>query len=191
MARKEYEEKYTHPELREELLEEIKQSDKGGESGQWSARKAQFLTQEYEKRGGGYKGEKDESQRSLEEWTEEEWQTREGEARAREGDETARYLPKEAWENLSPEEREATERKKREGSRKGERYVENTETAKEARKGAGVPIANYDDLSVEEVEDELEELSEDEMEKVRSYEKEHKGRKTLLERLERKIGDDS
>ncbi|CAN5336525.1 hypothetical protein BH24ACT19_BH24ACT19_15350 [soil metagenome] len=30
MARKEYEEKYTHPEPREKLLEEIKRSDKGG-----------------------------------------------------------------------------------------------------------------------------------------------------------------
>ena len=54
-----------------------------------------------------------------------------------------------------------------------------------------MPIADYDDLSVEEVEDELKGLSEDEMEKVRSYEKEYKGRKTLLERLERKIGDES
>ena len=54
-----------------------------------------------------------------------------------------------------------------------------------------MPIANYDDLSVEEVENELEGLSEDEMEKVSSYEKEHKGRNTLLKRLERKIGEES
>jgi len=50
------------------------------------------------------------------------------------------YLRKEAWENLSPEERETTERKKREGSEKGEQYVENTKAAKKARKehpGAG------------------------------------------------------
>jgi hypothetical protein len=39
----------------------------------------------------------------------------EDEERVRRGDETARYLSKEAWENLSPEEREATQRKKREG----------------------------------------------------------------------------
>ena len=182
---------YTHPELREELKEEIKASDKGGRPGQWSARKSQLLTKEYEKQGGGYKGEKTEAQKSLEKWTEEEWQTTEGEERAREGEETARYLPKEAWESMSPEEREETERKKREGSKKGEQYVENTETAKDARKEAGVPIANYDDLNVEEVEDELEGLSEGEMEKVRSYEKEHKNRKTLLEDLERKIRNGS
>lgn len=51
-------------------------------------------------------------------------------------------------------------------------------------------IATYDDLSVEEVEDELEGLSEDEMEKARSYEKEHKGGKTLLKRLKHKIGEE-
>ena len=69
------EEKYTDPELRERIKEEIKASDKGGEPGQWSARKAQLLTKEYEKAGGGYKGEKDEDQKHLEQWTEDEWQT--------------------------------------------------------------------------------------------------------------------
>jgi cytochrome c-type biogenesis protein CcmE len=39
-----YEEKYTDPELREEIKEEIKASGKGGMEGQWSARKSQLLT---------------------------------------------------------------------------------------------------------------------------------------------------
>lgn len=183
------EDTYTHPELREELKEEIKASDKGGRSGQWSARKSQLLTKEYEKAGGGYEGEKTEDQKSLEKWTEEEWTTQEGDERARRGDETARYLSKGAWEKLSPEEREATENKKREGSKKGEQYVENTRVAREARKEAAVPIAGYDELNVEEIKDELEGLSEDELKKVRSYEKKHKNRKTLLEQLDRKIGN--
>ena len=72
VANQNYEEKYTHPELREKIKEEIKASDKGGKEDQWSARKSQLLTQEYEKRGGGYKGEKGQSQKNLEEWTEEE-----------------------------------------------------------------------------------------------------------------------
>ena len=72
MAKESYEEKYTHPQMREEIQEEIKQSDRGGKPGQWSARKSQLLTQEYEKRGGGYKGEKDERQKNLEKWTAEE-----------------------------------------------------------------------------------------------------------------------
>ena len=83
MAKQDYEEKYTHPDLRERIKEEIKASDRGGEEGQWSARKSQLLTQEYEKRGGGYKGEKGQSQKNLEKWTEEEWQTKEGDANAR------------------------------------------------------------------------------------------------------------
>jgi hypothetical protein len=112
VAKQNYEEKYTHPELREKVKEEIKASDKGGKEGQWSARKSQLLTQEYEKRGGGYKGEKGQSQKNLEEWTEEEWQTKEGEADARQdGGETKRYLPKKAWENMSEEEKEETEQK--------------------------------------------------------------------------------
>jgi hypothetical protein len=112
VAKQDYEEKYTDPKLRENVKEEIKASDKGGKEGQWSARKSQLLTQEYEKRGGGYKGEKGQSQKDLEEWTEEEWQTKEGEADARQDSgETKRYLPKEAWENMSEEEKEETEQK--------------------------------------------------------------------------------
>ena len=151
VSKQNYEEKYTHPELREKVKEEIKASDKGGKEGQWSARKSQLLTQEYEKRGGGYKGKKGQSQKNLEEWTEEEWQTKEGEADARQdGGETKRYLPKKAWENMSEEEKKETEQKKREGSKKGQHYVSNTEEAKKARKNAEeVPINGYDDLSVE------------------------------------------
>src|ERR671921_601350 len=189
VSKQNYEEKYTHPELREKVKEEIKASDKGGKEGQWSARKSQLLTQEYEKRGGGYKGEKGQSQKNLEEWTEEEWQTKEGEADARQdGGETKRYLPKKAWENMSEEEKEETEQKKRAGSRQGQQYVSNTEEAKEARKNANeVPINGYDDLSVGEVEKKLKGLSKAEIEAVRSYEKNTKNRKTLLENIEGKL----
>ena len=82
-TKKDYEEKYTDPELREKLKEEIKASDKGGKPGQWSARKSQLLVHEYEKAGGGYKGGPDETQQHLAQWTEEEWQTADGSTRAR------------------------------------------------------------------------------------------------------------
>lgn len=49
---------------------------------------------------------------------------------------TKRYLPKKAWAALSKEEREDTDRKKREGSRKGKQFVANTEKAKKAGKAA-------------------------------------------------------
>lgn len=45
--------KYTDPELRDEIKEEIHAGDKGGAPGQWSARKAQMMASEYKKRGGG------------------------------------------------------------------------------------------------------------------------------------------
>ena len=188
MAKQDYEEKYTHPDLREKIKEEIKASDKGGEKGQWSARKSQLLTREYEKQGGGYKGEKGQSQKNLEKWTEEEWQTKEGDADARKGDgETKRYLPKKAWENMSEEEKRETEKKKREGSKRGEQHVANTEEARQARKGAQAPpLKGYDDLSVEEVEKKVQGLPTEEIRQVRNYEKGHKNRKTLIESLDRK-----
>jgi hypothetical protein len=189
MAKTSEEEKYTDPELRERIKEEIKESDKGGRKGQWSARKSQLLTQEYEKRGGGYKGEKDESQKNLQRWTEEEWQTQEGDARAR-GDngETKRYLPKEAWENMSEEEKRATEQKKREGSREGRQHVPNTEGAKKAREDAeALLIENYDGLSVKEIKKELDGVSDEDLERIREYEKVNRKRKTLLEALEREF----
>ena len=49
---------------------------------------------------------------------------------------TKRYLPKKAWASLSKEERQETDQKKREGSRKGKQFVPNTDTAKKAGKAA-------------------------------------------------------
>src|SRR5215213_6554502 len=65
--------------------------------------------------------------------------------RARSGDETARYLPKEAWKEMSDEEKRETERRKREGSKRGEQFVANTEEARRARRGSQAPpINDYD-----------------------------------------------
>ena len=47
---------------------------------------------------------------------------------------TERYLPREAWAKLSPEERERTDEKKQRESRKGEQFVSNTERARKARR---------------------------------------------------------
>lgn len=46
---------YTKPTMRKKLFERIKAGSKGGNPGQWSARKAQLLASEYKKSGGGYK----------------------------------------------------------------------------------------------------------------------------------------
>jgi hypothetical protein len=46
---------YTKPTLRKSLFNKIKAGGKGGDPGEWSARKAQMLAREYKKAGGGYK----------------------------------------------------------------------------------------------------------------------------------------
>jgi len=45
---------YTKPGMRKTLFRRIKAGDKGGNPGQWSARKAQMLAKEYKAKGGGY-----------------------------------------------------------------------------------------------------------------------------------------
>ena len=108
-----YDEKYTDPELRRKLKDELQASSKGGKKGQWSARKSQLLVHEYEKHGGGYKGEKRDDAKSLESWTNENWQTQDGSASARQSDgSTKRYLSERAWDALSEKEKKEAERKK-------------------------------------------------------------------------------
>lgn len=46
---------YTKPGMRKALFERIKAGTKGGDPGEWSARKAQLLASEYKKKGGGYR----------------------------------------------------------------------------------------------------------------------------------------
>jgi hypothetical protein len=46
---------YTKPGMRKRIFEQIKAGGKGGDPGQWSARKAQMLASQYKKAGGGYK----------------------------------------------------------------------------------------------------------------------------------------
>ena len=60
---------YTKPELRERIKNRVLAGTKGGKAGQWSARKAQIVAQEYKKAGGGYTGAKTSKQKSLSKWT--------------------------------------------------------------------------------------------------------------------------
>ena len=46
---------YTKPSMRKNLFNSIKAGGKGGNPGQWSARKAQMLAKQYKAKGGGYK----------------------------------------------------------------------------------------------------------------------------------------
>lgn len=49
---------YTNPGMRKTIFERIKAGSKGGDAGEWSARKAQMMAKEYKAKGGGYKTKK-------------------------------------------------------------------------------------------------------------------------------------
>jgi hypothetical protein len=177
-----YAEDYTAPELRARLKEEIKAGDRGGRPGQWSARKSQLLTHEYEAQGGGYRheGERTASQEHLREWTDQDWHTADGGDRARSADGTKRYLPDAAWELLSDPEKRATDARKR-GS--GAQHVANTEAAKEARKAAELVDAN-----ATEARERVHRMHGDsQLDRAEQAERElGRGRKTVLEARERR-----
>ena len=108
----------TDPALWEKVKKKVTAGTKGGEKGEWSARKAQLAVQEYKKAGGGYKGERD-PDNSLHQWGEEDWGTKSGK---KSGDTHERYLPKKAREALSDDEYKRTTAKKRADTKKGQQH---------------------------------------------------------------------
>jgi len=108
----------TDPELWEGVKAEITTGDKGGKPGQWSARKAQMASREYQKRGGGYRGGKD-PHNHLVEWTHEEWGTKSGGESLETGE---RYLPKRARDAISDEEYARTTAAKRRDLKAGKQF---------------------------------------------------------------------
>jgi len=104
-----------NPKLWEKVKAEVMASDKGGNKGQWSARKAQLAVKMYKDRGGKYVGPK-RKDNSLTKWTKEEWDYI-GEPKK------SRYLPKKAAKALSKGEKAATSRAKNKGTSKGKQFV--------------------------------------------------------------------
>ena len=103
----------TDPDLWEDVKEEITASDKGGEPGQWSARKAQLAVQEYKRRGGGYTDDSpDQEDTDLHQWTEEDWGTKSGAPFAQSGE---RYLPQKVRMLLTQDEYARSTRDKKQG----------------------------------------------------------------------------
>lgn len=122
---------YTKASLRERLKNKIMAGSKGGKPGQWSARKAQLLANEYKKAGGGYSGSKTTKQKSLSKWTKQKWTTSDG--KPSEG--KKRYLPKKAWSALSSSEKKATNAAKAKGNKQGKQFVaQPKKVAKKVRK---------------------------------------------------------
>ena len=108
----------TDPKLWERVKAKIMKGSKGGDPGEWSARKAQLAVQEYKAKGGGYEGKKSKDNH-LRQWQAEEWGTKSG-RKSRESGE--RYLPKKARETLSDSEYRRTSEKKRQDTAKGKQF---------------------------------------------------------------------
>lgn len=108
----------TNPSKWKAIVSKVKAGTKGGDPGEWSARKAQLATQEYKKSGGGYKGPKS-SDNSLSKWTDQKWRTSDGTPSKG----TKRYLPDKAWGSLSTGEKAATNRAKAAGNKAGKQFV--------------------------------------------------------------------
>lgn len=99
-----------------------------------------MMAKEYKKRGGDYntpKETKDESQKNLDKWGKEEWQTKEGSGQAKQEDGSRkRYLPKKAWDQMNEKEKAETDDKKQGEGKTGQQFVANTDKARKARKNA-------------------------------------------------------
>lgn len=71
---------YTKPTLRNRLKSEILRSNRGGAPGQWSARKAQLLANDYRKAGGGYRTNRpSRKQLALKKWNKKSYKKKLGE----------------------------------------------------------------------------------------------------------------
>ena len=110
--------KKTNPAKWNRIVASVKAGTKGGDPGEWSARKAQLATQKYKASGGGYVGPKS-SDNSLAKWTDQKWRTSDG--KPSEG--KKRYLPDKAWSALSPAEKASTNRAKATGNKAGKQFV--------------------------------------------------------------------
>jgi hypothetical protein len=133
----------TDPKLWDKVKANVTEGDKGGQPGQWSARKAQMATQEYKKAGGGYEGAKP-ADNHLAQWTEEEWGTKSGAESGKTGE---RYLPKQAREHLSDAEYKRTTAKKQADTAKGKQFSAQpkdvaAKTAEDRKTGHGLTRAD-------------------------------------------------
>lgn len=135
----------TDPALWERVKQHVTEGDKGGEPGQWSARKAQLAVAEYKKAGGGYVGRK-RADNHLSEWTREEWGTRSGKPSGETGE---RYLPRRARQALSKGEYDRTTARKRADTAKGRQFsAQPPDVAHKTRK-ARMKDGNSDDIGRE------------------------------------------
>jgi hypothetical protein len=123
--------KKKNPALWKSIVARVKAGSKGGDPGEWSARKAQLAVHQYKKSGGSYDGPKKST--SLSKWTKQNWRTKSGKPSSETGE---RYLPEKAIKSLSSAEYAATTRAKREGTAQGKQFVKQP-------KGIAKKVAKY------------------------------------------------
>lgn len=111
---------YSNPNLRCSIMQRVFRSQQGGKPYQWSARKAQLVSNLYRKAGGKFSGKKSLPQLSLKKWTDQEWTTKSGSPSLKTGE---RYLPKRAIRKLTNEQYRRTSRAKRTGMKRGKQFV--------------------------------------------------------------------
>jgi hypothetical protein len=122
--------KKTDPKLWGRVKAKITKGSKGGDPGDWSARKAQLAVQEYKAKGGGYAGKKS-ADNHLSQWQKEDWGTKSGKKSKDTGE---RYLPKKAREKLSDSEYKRSTDKKRADTKAGKQF--STQPRDSAKKAA-------------------------------------------------------
>jgi hypothetical protein len=107
----------------EALWEKAKAEAKSKLGGKHSARAMQLAGKIYKDKGGKYSGEKTKAQKSLTEWTKEDWGTKSGKPSTQGPKATGeRYLPKKARKALSSDEYKRTSDKKREDTKEGKQF---------------------------------------------------------------------
>jgi len=152
--------KYTDPEMRQEIKEDIQEGDKGGAPGQWTARKAQLTAKEYENQGGEYTTEKkDESQQNLTNWGDKENKAEEESKKEESGDkQEEKEAAKDDSNEQAEKEKEAADEKEAEPAAEEQSEAPADEPAKEE---AAPTDQQLEDEDLEEDQEEPEEEQSD------------------------------
>jgi hypothetical protein len=131
-----------NPELWSKIVSEVKSGSSYGVEGQWNARKASYAVKRYKESGGEYTGKKPSiKNNSLKKWLKEDWKTSSGKPgleKDADGNVTKarRYLPRAAWDSLTPGQIAATNAKKNKAFKEGKQFISNTSSASKASKEA-------------------------------------------------------
>lgn len=104
------------------IVASVKKLNKGGKSGQWSARKAQLAVSLYKKKGGKYLSKKS-SKNSLHRWSKQRWRTRSGRPSVMGPNATGeRYLPEKVIRKTSKKLYDYSSKLKRRSLKKNKQY---------------------------------------------------------------------